>query len=193
MHIIWESLLMVFTGTALLRITGRKSISQMTVAQTVIMISIGNIIVQPIIETSPWRTIVAASIFIIFLIIVEYLQVNFNLLENILTGKGIIVILNGQIVPENLRKLRFTVDQLEMRLRQQGITNISDVKTGTLEPNGQLGYELMPHAKPVTIGELQKMFPHLIDQNYKVPQDNFSLFTEVKDRIHENENQDHLK
>lgn len=27
----------------------------------------------------------------------------------------------------------------------------------TIEPNGQLGYELMRHAKPVTIGELERM------------------------------------
>ncbi len=193
MQVIWESLLMVFTGTVFLRFAGRKSISQMTVAQTVIMISIGNIIVQPIVEISPWKTIVASFIFISFLVFVEYLQLNFNFIENVLTGKGKIVICNGEIVPENLRKLRLTVDQLEVRLRQQGISNISDVKTGTLEANGQLGFELMPHAKPVTIGELQRMLPHLIDPQYQPLQLNSNLFTEATEKIHSTPNPDHLK
>lgn len=67
------------------------------------------------------------------------------------------VIQNGQIVQENLRSLRLTVDQLENMLRQKGISNISDVKTATLEPNGQIGYELMQHAKPITVGELERI------------------------------------
>lgn len=45
---IWKSVLLVLIGMILLRIAGRKSISQMSVATTVIMISIGTTIVQPI-------------------------------------------------------------------------------------------------------------------------------------------------
>lgn len=50
-----------------------------------------------------------------------------------------------------------TVDHLETRLRQNGVSNISDVKFATLEPNGQVGYELKQHAKPVTSVELERI------------------------------------
>ena len=151
---------------AILRISGRKSISQMTIAQTVVMISVGSIIIQPIIEDSVFRTTIAASVFVFFMMFIEYLQIKFNFLEKIITGKARIVIQDGQIVVANLKMLRFSADQLEMRLRQQGIANIEDVKTATLEPNGQLGYELMPHAKPVTLGDLQQMLaPYVQQQN----------------------------
>lgn len=73
------------------------------------------------------------------------------------------------------------MDQLEMRLRQQGISNITDVKTATLEPNGQLGYELMRHAKPVTIGELEKLLGHLIQSNQPNPTDQkITIFDEIR-------------
>lgn len=157
MNIFIESFLLVVGGVLLLRIAGRKSISQMTLAQTVVMISIGAIIIQPIIEDSLTRTFIAASIFIATLIMMEYLQLKFNAVEKFITGKAKIVIENGEIVISNLKKLRFTVDQLEMRLRQQGINKITDVKTATLEPNGQLGYELFPDARPLTIGEFKKL------------------------------------
>ncbi|QGU95783.1 DUF421 domain-containing protein [Clostridium bovifaecis] len=157
MGFVWRSLILISVGTILLRISGRKSISQMTVAQTVIMISIGSLIVQPIVEKSIWKTIVAASIFIAFLVLTEYLQVKFNFIEKLITGKSKVVIQDGNIVVDNLKKLRFTIDQLEIRLRQAGISNISDVKMATLEANGQLGYELMRHVKPLTIGEFEKM------------------------------------
>ncbi|MBG9579714.1 membrane protein, partial [Bacillus thuringiensis] len=73
------------------------------------------------------------------------------------TGKSKIVIENGALNIQNLKKLRLTVDQLEIRLRNQGISNIKDIKTATLEPNGQLGYELKEDAKPLTVGDFKKI------------------------------------
>ncbi|WP_186328358.1 hypothetical protein [Paenibacillus sp. 32O-W] len=49
---IWKSAILVIAGMVLLRIAGRKSISQMSVATTVIMISIGTTIVQPLANKS---------------------------------------------------------------------------------------------------------------------------------------------
>jgi uncharacterized membrane protein YcaP (DUF421 family) len=54
-----------------------------------------------------------------------------------------------------------SVDQLEARLRENGISSITDVKTASIEITGQLGYELMKHAKPVTIGDLEKTLDQL--------------------------------
>ncbi|WP_223192348.1 DUF421 domain-containing protein [Paenibacillus sedimenti] len=139
---------------------GRKSISQMSIATTVIMISIGTTIVQPIANNQLWKAVGSAAIF--------------------MSGRSKIVIENGQINQGNLRAMRMTVDQLEMRLRQKGITNISDVKFATLEPNGQVGYELMRHAKPVTIGEIERM----LNLKSGAIMDQSSLFQEVSINRH---------
>ena len=157
MNFMWESVILVLSGLLLLRIAGRKSISQMTVAQTVIMISIGSIIIQPIIEKSVWKTIVAAAIFIAALLVMEYIQVKSNAVEKMLTGKSKVVIQDGQIQYDQLKSLRFTVDQLEMRLRQQGVSNPADLKTATLEANGMLGYEYMPKKRPATVEDIEML------------------------------------
>lgn len=156
-NFIWYSFILILAGILLLRLAGRKSISQMTLAQTVVMISIGTIIVQPIVEKSVMKAIVAAAIFVISLLILEYLELKSNTFEKFITGKSKIVINNGTLNIQNLKKLRLTVDQLEMRLRNQGISNIEDVKTATIEPNGLLGYELQEDAKPLTKGEFKKL------------------------------------
>ncbi|EWG10260.1 DUF421 domain-containing protein [Cytobacillus firmus] len=182
MNFIWDSVLLIFSGVLLLRVAGRKSISQMTLAQTVVMISIGTIIIQPIVETSVWKTIVAAAILIGSLILMEYLQVKFNFVEKFITGKSKIVIEDGKLKTANMRKLRFTADQLEMRLRTSGITKISDVKMATLEPNGQLGYELMDDAKPLTVGEFKRLMGEMILQSpvQPAPQASDDIFQELK-------------
>lgn len=166
MNFIWESFILILSGILLLRVAGRKSISQMTLAQTVVMISIGTIIVQPIVEKSVLKAIVSALIFVISVIIIEYLQLKSNAFEKFITGKSKIVIENGILNVSNLKKMRLTVDQLEMRLRNQGISRIGDVKTATLEPNGQLGYELKEDAKPLTVGDLKRLIqPQFLNQN----------------------------
>lgn len=177
---IWKSAIVILAGMVLLRISGRKSISQMTVATTVIMISIGTTIVQPIANNQIWIAMGSAAVFVGCLIIIEYLQIKFDWFEKLMAGSSIIVIQNGQIVQQGLRSIRMTVDQLETRLRQLGISNISDVKTATLEPNGQVGYELMQHAKPLTAGELVR----ILGLKSGMTIEHNSLFQEVSQNNH---------
>jgi len=192
-NFMWEAALLIFVGFILLRLAGRKSIAQMTIAPTVVMISIGNIIVQPIVETSVLKTIIAIAIIVSTLILVEFLQLKFNILETYFSGKAVLVIDNGQIMYDQLRKMRLTIDQLEMQLRLKGIENVSDVKTGTIEPNGQIAFQLFPDAKPVTVGELKKLLGPLIKQNQPTSPDNFTIFDEVKQNSHMNPPPEHLQ
>jgi Predicted membrane protein len=180
---IWKFALLVVAGMILLRIAGRKSISQMSVATTVIMISIGTTIVQPIANHETWKAIGSAAIFIAVLIVVEYLQVKWNRFEQWMSGSAKIVIQDGMVVPDSLRKIRMTADQLELRLRNAGISSIGDVQRATIEPNGQLGYELMRHAKPVTIGELERMLGLMPPGVPASPSGN--LFEEIQRKGHD--------
>ncbi|AAT59873.1 hypothetical protein bthur0009_21730 [Bacillus thuringiensis serovar andalousiensis BGSC 4AW1] len=194
MNFILEAFILILSGILLLRIAGRKSISQMTLAQTVVMISIGTIIVQPIVEKSVLKAIVSALIFVISVVILEYLQLKSNAFEKFITGKSKTVIENGILNVVALKKMRLTVDQLEMRLRNQGISKIEDVKTATLEPNGQLGYELKEDAKPLTVGDLKKLIqPQFLNQNMmsnnlkdlQEKNNNSNIFQEINAHSHQ--------
>jgi len=103
------------------------------------------------------KAIGGAAIFVLAILVLEYLQLKFNGFEKFLTGKSKIVINNGQLDTKQLKKLRLTADQLEMRLQNAGISTIKDVKTATIEPNGQLGYELQEDAKPLTVGDFKQL------------------------------------
>ncbi|MFC4023431.1 DUF421 domain-containing protein [Oceanobacillus longus] len=154
---VWKAILIVLAGTFLLRLAGRKSISQMTLAQTVIMIGIGSLLIQPLAGKSVWTTIGVGFILILTLIFMEYIQIKGNIFERILTGNAKVLIEKGILQEKNLKKLRLTVDQLEMNLRQQNISKISDVEWATLEPNGKIGFILKQEAQPVTKKEFQAL------------------------------------
>ncbi len=156
--LLWKAVIVVLGGTLLLRLAGRKSISQMTLAQTVIMVGIGSLLIQPVVGKNIWSTLGVGGVLVLTLIIMEYFQVKSDRVEAFITGKAKVLIKNGELQEDQLKKLRLTIDQLEMKLRQQNVTRMGDVKWATLEPNGQIGYELMEEAKPVTKKEFQALY-----------------------------------
>lgn len=157
LHWFWQAMLIFFVGTFILRIGGRKSISQMTISQTVVMIGLGSLLIQPVTGKGLLITFLAALLLSVLMIITEYLEIKVDFLETLFTGKAVIVIENGKLIIKNLRKIRLSVDRLETRLRQAGISSIEDVKYATIEVSGQLGYELKDNKKPLTKEDLNAL------------------------------------
>ncbi|WP_394232066.1 DUF421 domain-containing protein [Niallia oryzisoli] len=156
-NFIVEAFILLTYSVVLIRIAGKKTVAQMTGLETVIILAVGTTMGHAIKEYKFWQVIVVLSAYVLFLIIVQRLQLKFNFLENYLIGKATIVINEGRIIEDNLVKLRITKEQLEMRLRQHGISFISDVKIGTIESNGEFGYELSDDAKPITQSKLNEI------------------------------------
>ncbi|MCO7174793.1 DUF421 domain-containing protein [Sporolactobacillus kofuensis] len=205
LNLIWKAVLIIVCGIFLLRLLGRSSISQMTTSHTVIMISIGTLLIQPIISNrNIWLTFVLASILVLTLIIIELIQMKWDFTEALITGRSKIVIENGALNQKNLKKLRISVDDLEMSLRQNGIEKITDVQWATIEPSGQLGYLLTDKKKFATKEDTDKIYEllnqlisQLNDTKTKPPENNkltnqvSNLFTEVK-KGHSSSNSDQL-
>jgi uncharacterized membrane protein YcaP (DUF421 family) len=101
---IWKSVIIVLGGTMLLRVAGRKSISQMTLAQTVIMIGIGSLLIQPLAGENIWTTLGVGAMLVLTLIIIEFAQLKSDKIETLITGKAKVLIENGQLKEENLLK-----------------------------------------------------------------------------------------
>ncbi|GKU23279.1 DUF421 domain-containing protein [Clostridium folliculivorans] len=198
--LIFKAIVVFIGGTLVLKLGGRKSISQMTIAQTVVMIGMGELIIQPLADKSLVRTFVSAFMLVFSMIFIEYLELKFDFMEKLFSGKSVIVIENGQLNIENMKKLRLTVDRLETRLRQIGVQSIAEVKYATIEVSGQIGYELKDDKKPLTKGEFMDLLgiiPQLKDivANYKSNEgkaNSSDIFSEIKG-VTSKQNEDYLK
>jgi len=197
LHFIWKAVVVVVGGIIILRLAGRKSISQLTVAQTVMMISVGSLIIQPVGDRNIWITMVITFLMVITLIFIEYMVLKYDVLETFIYGKSLIVVENGQVNKNNLKKLRLTVDMLEVRLRQQNVKNISDLEWATIESNGQLGYMLKPNKQPATKEDIQMLLSIIQTNqpNSSIPTTSSSenIFTEIKNGKHIKDIPDDLK
>ncbi|PNB50085.1 DUF421 domain-containing protein, partial [Pseudomonas sp. GW456-E7] len=93
------------------------SVSQLTVAQTVMMIAVGSLIIQPVGNRNIWITMLITFLMVLTLLFIEYIVLKSDVLETFIYGKSLIVVENGKANERNLKKLRLTVDMLEVRLR----------------------------------------------------------------------------
>lgn len=152
-----KPILLVLGSIFLLRVSGRKSIAQMTMGTTVVMLALGAIIAEPLASKNAWGALLAVAALIIVLIVLEWLQMKVKFIADFINGKPVPVVENGRLNEKNLKKLRLTADKLEMRLREKGITDVTSLKFAAMEVNGELGYELIPEAKPLTVGEFKKL------------------------------------
>ncbi|MBO7747034.1 DUF421 domain-containing protein [Paenibacillus sp. MWE-103] len=187
------TILLACVGLLFLRLSGRKSIAQMTMPQILILLAVGTVLGTEVSGKGIWKTILALGTFIGFLIVVEWLTLHSNRAERLLKGMAVPVIQEGKPIVENLRRLRMSMDDLEKRLRIAGISTIDDIRFGTIESNGELGYELYPHAKPVTKRDLElalhTYFPQLAADTGKTE----NIFTEVQTGAHHHDIPDHLQ
>ncbi|MFD0771779.1 DUF421 domain-containing protein [Bacillus sp. CGMCC 1.60114] len=164
MNIVFESIILIVTGILGLKLTGSKTLSQMTRAEIIIVVSIGRIIVEPVLNKKIGPTILATCIFSGILLIIHYLEMKSRKVEQFLNGDNIVLIKDGELLKNNLKRAKMTEQQLFMHLRVQGIHDIQTLQQVTAEPNGRIGYQLTAQAQPVTREVLENVLHQYISK-----------------------------
>ena len=124
----------------LTRLMGRKEISQMTSFNFVSAISIGTLgaslaIDSTISITNGLLALVAWSVFTIFM---SYLDIKSPKFRVAVEGEPIILIKKGQIMEDELRKVRLDIDALNSLLRKKNVFSVTDVDYAIFETDGSL-------------------------------------------------------
>ena len=74
--------------------------------------------------------------------------------RDLVCGQPALVIRDGKLYQETMRRNRLTLDELFEQLRGQGVTDLDDVKYAVLETNGRLSVLLRSDRQPVTSEQL---------------------------------------
>ena len=111
---------------------------------------------------------------------IAYISLRSIGVRRFLCGKPVILIENGKISPENLRKTRVTLDELTMHLREKDIFDLSTVKFAILETNGQIstllhGKDQPPTAKDLGTKVTENQLPITLISDGKLMDENLSL------------------
>lgn len=161
MQIILYSVIRITIGYLVLltitRLVGRKSISQMTFFDFAISITFGSVTAN--IGMDNRNTFVSGITILITLgvlgIMTGYLHISSMSFRKLVNSEPVTLIDNGEIVKKNMRKLRFTINELTALLREKNYFNISDVNYAILETDGKLSVLPKAAKRPLTPCDLQ--------------------------------------
>ncbi|CAN7647795.1 DUF421 domain-containing protein [Peribacillus frigoritolerans] len=157
-------LIILFLVTKLL---GKKQLSQLSYFEYVVGITIGSIGAEVI--TGLERSILVGVIGIVTTaalpFIVGILSLKSKTLRDLVEGKGTVFIKDGKIMEDNLKKERYTTDELLELLRKKDAFQVSDVEFAVLEATGDLSVMLKKENQPLTAKDL-----NLVVASVKEPQ-----------------------
>ena len=156
-----RAIVILATGVTLLRLVGKRSIAQLTIPESVFIIAIGTILIQPIGNTNEWAAIYGGLILVLGMMLLSWLQIRFPLLRKAVYGVPTVLIQNGELNMSNMKKVKMTTNQLDMRLRMLGVRNIKDIKTAILEPSGQLSISFVEAKKLAEKVDIQAVLNQL--------------------------------
>ena len=121
------------------KIMGKREVNQLSTVDVVINILIANIAAGGIVEEEYWLDALGGVLVIVALqIVMAKLQLNKPKLRNMVEGDPSLIIKNGSIDYEELKKLRIDLDDFMMLLRGDNIIAPEDVQYGIIEKNGKL-------------------------------------------------------
>jgi uncharacterized membrane protein YcaP (DUF421 family) len=139
------------------RILGKKLISQMTFFDFVAGISLGSIAgsIMYSANISLTTAIIGLSLFALLAFILDLLAVSSFKARKILDDEPTLVVKDGNILEEGMRKARLNMDELLFQLRQKNIFYLDEVELAYFETNGKVSALKKPEYKPVTRKDLQ--------------------------------------
>jgi len=147
-----HSIISVSALFVLTRIMGKKQIAQLTFFDYTIGISIGSISAQIAVDPSIHFSegLVALVIFTLFTLILSYISVKSYLGRKLLDGTPIVLIENGKIIEDSLKRTKLNVNDLLEECRQKNAFNIEDIEFAILETSGRLSVLFIPSKQPLT-------------------------------------------
>ena len=140
-----------------IRLMGKRQLGQMEASEFVVTMLVADLAAVPMQDLGiPLLSGLIPILTVLFLeLILSALSYYSITVRKLFCGRPVILMENGAILQENLKKTRLTPDELTELLREKSITDLTTVKYAILEANGQLSALLYPEYEPPTAKEMQ--------------------------------------
>jgi uncharacterized membrane protein YcaP (DUF421 family) len=125
-----------------LRLSGKRELVQLNPFDLVVLLTLSNTVQNAIIgdDNSVTGGIIGAT----SLLVINYLVVRFlykhRSLDQLIEGRADVLIEDGKVKTQHLKKELITMAQLEAAARKQGFESLSEVQQCVLEPGGTISF-----------------------------------------------------
>ena len=177
--VIYRSLLFYFSLVLVVRLMGKRQVGQMEPSEFVVTMLIANLAAVPLEnrDIPVWGGLVPMGIVFVCERIISRLCLKSIRARRLLCGKPVILIENGRLLEENLRRTRVNLDELSGHMREQGILAMETVQFAILETNGSVTVFPYPQYTPAPAGPGAKAqeLPYTVISDGRIMADNLRL------------------
>lgn len=152
-----RAVIIYITVITAMRIMGKRQIGELKPHELVITVLVSQVASIPLEDNSmPLANMfVPILIFVSFEIIVSIISMKSLNFRNLIQGRPMFVIRNGKIDEKQMKRLRFTIDDLIDAIRQKDVFDISTVQDAVIETNGSISVLQKAEEAPVTPKQLK--------------------------------------
>jgi len=135
---------------------GHKQISQLDFFDYITGITIGSIAAEFATELeTPWKPLLAMIIYAIGTLLLGLIARKFPRTRKYLNGTSRIIMNNGKLNRENLKKAKLDINEFLVMCREQGYFDLSSIQTALFEYNGKLTILPTSLRRPATPEDFQ--------------------------------------
>ncbi|MGN1324097.1 MAG: DUF421 domain-containing protein [Bacilli bacterium] len=152
----------------LAKVMGKKQISQLNLFDYIVGITIGSVAADISLDLNKsfLDGVICMLVFGLTGALVSYVTLKSIKLRRFFTGTPSIIIENGKIIEEGLKKVKFDINDLMEELRGAGYFNIDEVAYAVMETNGKISFLPKDGDKPVTKKDMDlKIIPSSLVAN----------------------------
>ena len=153
--VLLTSLLSVGALFAIAKIMGHKQMSQLDFFDYISGITIGSIAAELATELEePLKPLIAIAVYGAAAILLSKITSLFPKTRKYINGSPTILMNNGKLYRENLKKAKLDLSEFMVMCRKQGYFNLSDIQTAVFEYNGKLSILPVSKKRPVNPEDL---------------------------------------
>ncbi|MDQ0062181.1 DUF421 domain-containing protein [Paenibacillus harenae] len=147
-----RTLLAIVILFGMTKLLGKRQVSQLSFFEYITGITIGSLAAYISLDLDArwYLGIVSLSVWVAVTLGIEFLQLKSKKARDFIDSRSTVLIKDGKIMEENLKKERLTTDELMEQLRKKNIFQAANVEFAVMEPSGDINVLLTKENQPLT-------------------------------------------
>ncbi|WP_151733975.1 DUF421 domain-containing protein ['Paenibacillus yunnanensis' Narsing Rao et al. 2020] len=156
LEVMWRTFFAVVVLFFLTKLLGKRQVSQLSFFEYITGITVGSLAAYISLDTDKtWHLgLIALGVWVGLSFVIEYLQIKSKKARDFIDFKSTVLIKDGKILEDNMKKERLTTDELLAELRKKDVFKLADVEFAIMESDGAINVLLNRENQPLTPQQL---------------------------------------
>ncbi|KKO54800.1 DUF421 domain-containing protein [Paenibacillus sp. DMB20] len=154
--IAFRTLLAIAVLFLMTKLLGKRQISQLSFFEYITGITIGSLAayISLDLEANWYLGIISLGVWVAVSVGIEFLQMKSKKARDFIDGRATVLIKDGKVLEDNLKKERLSTDELIEQLRSRNVFKVADVEFAVMEPSGDINVLLTRENQPLAPNHL---------------------------------------